>query len=175
MFIKHSYIFITRYCRMKKILIPALLLLLVNITVFSQIKRPVKWKVSLTPNAVAGKEATLKFEAMIDEGWHLYATDFNPDLGPSLPELILADGSAHKLKGNLISVKSTHQFDKIWGGEVAFFVKKGTFTQQIILNAKVIEGTIKGQVCEENGQCTQTKAKFKIDMTKPGAYVIEIK
>ena len=160
---------------MKKILLPSLILLLINIAAFAQIKRPVKWKVSLTPNMTVGKEATLKFEATIDEGWHLYATDFNPDLGPSLPELTLADGSANTLKGKLISVKSTHQFDKVWGGEVAFFVKKGTFTQQIKIGAKVIEGTIKGQVCEDNGQCTQTKAKFKIDISNPAAYVIEIK
>lgn len=160
---------------MKRILISALLLLLINIAAFAQIKRPVKWKVILTPNAIAGKEATLKFEATIDEGWHLYATDFDPDLGPSLPELSLAEGSPSKLKGKLISVKSTHQFDKTWGGEVAFFVKKGTFTQQILINSKMIEGTIKGQVCEDNGQCTQTKAKFKINITNPTAYVIEVK
>jgi hypothetical protein len=158
---------------MKKIFASILLVFLIGFTV-AEIKKPVKWKVSLSPNAQVGKTATLKFEATIDDGWHLYASDFDPDLGPTVTEVVLADGSKHSLKGKLISEKSTHQFDKTWGGEVSFFSKKGVFTQQIDIKSKVIEGSIKGQACIES-QCVQTKGKFKIDISNPKAYVIEIK
>ena len=159
---------------MKKIFIPLFIIFLASVFSIAEIKKPVKWKVTLSPNAKVGGTATLKFEATIDEGWHLYASDFDPDLGPTVTEVVLADESTNKLKGKLISEKSTHQFDKTWGGEVAFFSKKGVFTQQIGINSKLIEGTIKGQACIES-QCVQTKAKFKIDISKPTAYVIEIK
>jgi hypothetical protein len=134
---------------------------------FAQVKDHAKWKVTISPNAEVGKEATLTFEATIEDGWHLYATDFNPDLGPQIAELELNDGSKHKLVGKLISVNPTHKHDEIWDGQVSFFEGKGVFTQKIIPASNTIEGKIKGQVCMDMGQCAQTSSKFKIEVSIP--------
>ena len=68
----------------------------------AQIIKPPKWTVSIeSENLKVGEEAKLVFKAEIPAGWYIYATDFDPDLGPIIASLALEKSSAFELKGGL--------------------------------------------------------------------------
>ena len=98
----------------------------------AQILTPTKLTASLSqPTAAVGTELDLIVQAQIQPGWHLYATDFDPDLGPAVFTLIFPKSSAYVLVGAPKSVKSKHAHDDTFDGEVAFFEKTGQIRQRI--------------------------------------------
>ena len=83
------------------------------------------------PAAKVGQEVELLVNARIDDKWHLYATDFSEDVGPVVFTLKFAPSPAYALVGKLRSVKSHHQMDEVFKGEVAFWEKTGQIRQRI--------------------------------------------
>ncbi|AWM33361.1 protein-disulfide reductase DsbD family protein [Hymenobacter nivis] len=83
------------------------------------------------PTAKVGQEVELLVNARIDEKWHLYATDFSEDVGPVVFTLKFAPSAAYALVGKPQSVKSHHQMDEVFKGEVAFWEKTGQIRQRI--------------------------------------------
>ncbi len=83
------------------------------------------------PAAKVGQEVELIVNARIDDKWHLYATDFSEDVGPVVFTLKFAPSPAYALVGKPQSVKSHHQMDEVFKGEVAFWEKTGQIRQRI--------------------------------------------
>ncbi|MFD1469257.1 cytochrome c biogenesis protein CcdA [Hymenobacter caeli] len=83
------------------------------------------------PTAKVGQEVELLVNARIDDKWHLYATDFSEDVGPVVFTLKFAPSPAYALVGKPQSVKSHHQQDEVFKGEVAFWEKTGQIRQRI--------------------------------------------
>ncbi|MGI4884319.1 MAG: cytochrome c biogenesis protein CcdA [Janthinobacterium lividum] len=83
------------------------------------------------PTAKVGQEVELLVNARIDDKWHLYATDFSEDVGPVVFTLKFAPSAAYALVGKPQSVKSHHQMDEVFKGEVAFWEKTGQVRQRI--------------------------------------------
>ncbi|WP_317129377.1 protein-disulfide reductase DsbD family protein [Hymenobacter nivis] len=83
------------------------------------------------PAAKVGQEVELLVNARIDEKWHLYATDFSEDVGPVVFTLKFAPSAGYALVGKPQSVKSHHQQDEVFKGEVAFWEKTGQIRQRI--------------------------------------------
>ena len=83
------------------------------------------------PTAKVGEELELLINARIDEKWHLYASDFSDEVGPVVFTLKFKPSPAYALVGKLQSVKSHHEQDEVFKGEVAFWEKTGQLRQRI--------------------------------------------
>ena len=100
--------------------------------VAAQIFVPVHLSTALSqPTAKVGQEVELLVNARIDDKWHLYATDFSEDVGPVVFTLKFAPSAAYALVGKPQSMKSHHQTDEVFKGEVAFWEKTGQIRQRI--------------------------------------------
>ena len=98
----------------------------------AQILTPTHLSTALSqPTAKPGDELTLLLNARIDPTWHLYATDFSEDVGPVVFTLKFAPSPAYALVGKPESVKSHHEQDEVFKGEVAFWEKSGQIRQRI--------------------------------------------
>ncbi|WP_375418716.1 cytochrome c biogenesis protein CcdA [uncultured Hymenobacter sp.] len=109
------------------------------------------------PTAKVGEEVELIINARIDEKWHLYATDFSEDVGPVVFTLTLAPSPAYQVVGEPKSIKSHHEQDPVFKGEVAFFEKTGQIRQRVKLlqvGPLTIKATADYQSCTSvDGRC----------------------
>ena len=85
------------------------------------------------PAAKVGDEVELIINARIDDKWHLYASDFSDEVGPVVFTLQFKPSPAYALVGKLQSIKSHHEQDEVFKGEVAFWEKTGQMRQRIKL------------------------------------------
>ena len=100
----------------------------------AQVLTPTHLSTALSrPTAKVGEEVELVINARIDDKWHLYASDFSDEVGPVVFTLVLKPNPAYALVGKLQSVKSHHEQDEVFKGEVAFWEKTGQLRQRIKL------------------------------------------
>src|SRR6476469_3561351 len=98
----------------------------------AQILTPTHLSAALSqPSAKVGEEVELIINARIDDKWHLYASDFSDEVGPVVFTLTFKPSPAYALVGKLQSVKSHHEQDEVFKGEVAFWEKTGQLRQRI--------------------------------------------
>ncbi len=108
------------------------------------------------PSGKVGQEMDLVVNARIDDKWHLYATDFSEDVGPVVFTLKFAPSSAYALVGKPRSVKSHHQQDEVFKGEVAFWEKSGQIRQRIKL---LRPGTFAIKAAADYQSCTDVDGR----------------
>ena len=100
--------------------------------VAAQILTPTHLSTALSrPTAKVGDEVELIINARIDDKWHLYASDFSDEVGPVVFSLKFKPSPAYALVGKLQSIKSHHEQDEVFKGEVAFWEKTGQLRQRI--------------------------------------------
>ncbi len=100
--------------------------------VAAQILTPTHLSTALSrPTAKVGEEVELVVNARIDDKWHLYASDFSDEVGPVVFTLVFKPSPAYALVGKLQAVKSHHEQDEVFKGEVAFWEKTGQMRQRI--------------------------------------------
>ena len=98
----------------------------------AQILTPTHLRTALSkPTARVGEELELLINARIDDKWHLYASDFSDEVGPVVFTLKFKPSPAYTLVGKLQSIKSHHEQDDVFKGEVAFWEKTGQLRQRI--------------------------------------------
>ncbi|MDQ2795148.1 MAG: thioredoxin family protein [Bacteroidota bacterium] len=114
-------------------ILPVLLLWLgLVMSATAQIITPTHLSTALSkPTAKVGDEVELIINARIDDKWHLYAADFSDEVGPVVFTLKFKPSPAYALVGKLQSIKSHHEQDDIFKGEVAFWEKTGQMRQRI--------------------------------------------
>lgn len=132
----------------------------------AQIIKPPKWTVSIESEKLkVGEEAKLVFKAEIPAGWYIYATDFDPDLGPIVASLALEKSSAFELKGDFTAIDSKKKYEDIWEGEVNYFIKEGRFEQVFIPTTRNgnLTGSVEYQMCSDlTGQCINYEEDFEL-------------
>ncbi|WP_038032421.1 protein-disulfide reductase DsbD family protein [Thermonema rossianum] len=114
-----------------------------------------------------GDTIELVFKAKIDNDWYLYASDFDPELGPMVTEIEIAQIQGAKAAGPLLSVNSIKKYDEIFEGQVAIFKKEGTFIQKFVVTAPEvnIKGSINFQVCSNvTGMCVPGSYDFSVSV-----------
>lgn len=132
----------------------------------AQILKPAKWQVSWSKEVLnEGEVIDMVFRATIDEGWYLYSTDFDPNLGPMVTEFKFEDHKGFKIVGAIVPVKPKKKYDETWQGEYTYFIKKAEFRQKI----QVLEGgteafaTVSYQVCTDvDGKCIPFEETFTL-------------
>jgi thiol:disulfide interchange protein len=98
----------------------------------AQVLTPTHLSTALSqPKAAVGTEIDLIVNARIQEKWHLYASDFSEDVGPTVFTLKFQPSPAYELVGKLESVKSYHTQDPIFKGEVSYWENTGQMRQRI--------------------------------------------
>ena len=145
----------TPYPKICSLLLP--LLLFFSLGAQGQLVKPPTWSVSLGPEPLqVGEKATLVMEAQIPMGWYVYSNDFDKNLGPLLTQFVPSNSSNYTLSGKLLPINPKKKFDEVWKGDVTYFMGKGRFEQEIVLNTTsgAIEGSLEYQMCSDlTGQC----------------------
>lgn len=139
-------------------------LLLAFSTSQAQILQPAKWQYELsTTSYKPGDEVELIFKATIDKNWHLYSSDFDPELGPMVTTFTFEPNESYELVGGLRAINPKKGYDEIFEGDYTYFEGTGEFRQTIkILKAPLhFEGTYEYQVCSDvDGRCIPFDADF---------------
>jgi thiol:disulfide interchange protein len=150
-------------------------LLLLGFSTFAQIQKPAIWNFDYQPkNSKVGDIIELKFTAKIDDGWYLYSSDFDPELGPIVTSMSFVKSPNYSLVDGIKPIHPKKKFDEIWQGDITYFTKKAQFIQKVKVlkeNFK-IDGTIEGQTCtEKDGQCIPLKEKFLFEISAKPAEI----
>ncbi|OWP62857.1 disulfide bond formation protein DsbD [Hymenobacter amundsenii] len=138
--------------------LPLLLVLLFPLGSRAQVLRPTKLTTALSqPAARVGEELELLVNARIDDKWHLYATNFDPDLGPTVFSFTFAKSPAYELVGKPKSVGEQQHYDDVFKGNVTYFEKTGQIRQRIRVlqpGRLVIKAEAEYQSCTDvDGRC----------------------
>ena len=133
-------------------------LLLIGFSSYSQQKSVAKWVISTT-------DSTIVFNVDIDEGWQLYSSDFDPNLGPVVTTFEFNGGIP--IEGEVKAIDPTRKYDDLWGGEYSYFKGDAQFVQKVDPKKVTKEGLygvdVNFQVCNENdGHCVLYNEKYEI-------------
>ncbi len=132
----------------------SLLLLFITSSFLIAQESPVHFKMST--KKISDCEYDLKFDASIDDTWHVYSLTPVKD-GPNPTVFMFTKSADYELVGKPTESKPVKEFDKVFEMNVQYFVKTATFTQRIKLKSdKKI--TIKGKY--EYQACTEEKCIF---------------
>ena len=121
---------------------------------------PVSMEESFT---VKGSEGTIRFEASIDDGFHLYSTDI-PKGGPMSTNIKFHLLEGAELVGTIIPGEGAKQeYDEMFAMDVSYFEGNAVFTQKLKMlgGAYRIKGTVSYQSCG-SGQCYLGRHEFEI-------------
>jgi thiol:disulfide interchange protein DsbD len=123
----------------------------------AQVLTPTHLSTALSqPKAAVGTEIELIINAKIDAKWHLYATDFSDEVGPTVFTLKFQPSPAYELVGKPVSVKSHHAEDPVFKGEVAYWENTGQIRQRI----KVLQpGALSIKAEADYQSCTDVDGK----------------
>ncbi len=132
---------------MKKLIV--LLTLLLSVTAFSQIHKPVKWATSVV--LVSDTKYDLVMQATIGDGWHLYSQNV-PENGPIPTAFTFKNNADFELIGK-VSEETGHTVnDPIFNMKIKFFENKAVFKQRInVISKKVVKvsGEVEFMVCND--------------------------
>ncbi|TGD79069.1 protein-disulfide reductase DsbD family protein [Hymenobacter wooponensis] len=136
-----------------------LLLVLVNtLSSLAQVITPTKLSTAVSKTTLkVGEETELIVNARIQDTWHLYATDFDPDLGPTVFSFAFAKSPTYELVGLPKSVGAQKHYDEVFKGNVTYFEKTGVIRQRIRVlqpGALTIKTDVEYQSCTDvDGRC----------------------
>ncbi len=126
--------------------------LVVNLSGFAQILKPVTWSFSTEP--INEKEAYVIFTASIDEGWHVYS-QFIEEGGPIPTSFTFNKSADFKPEGKTLETpKAISAFDNNFGMKISWHEHQAVFKQRISLNKPEVKvtGTLAYMVCNDK-QC----------------------
>lgn len=102
---------------------------------------------------VNGADGTLKFEAYIESGYHMYSTDI-PAGGPTPASISFQIVEGAEIVGALVPGDgAVKKFDPMFEMEVSYFDDEAVFTQKVkLLGGKYrLKGTMRFQSCSDSG------------------------
>lgn len=116
---------------------------------FSQ-ERPAHFNIS--SKKMSDNEYKIIVNVKIDDPWHIYSINQNPDDGPMPTAIHFDKSNDYERTGKLNQSKGIKEMDKVFGVEVEYFTKSAQFWQNIKIkkNGKIkISGTYEYQACTE--------------------------
>lgn len=125
---------------------------------WAQVLTPTRLTAAVSrPTARVGQELELIVNARIDDKWHLYASDFDPDLGPTVFAFTFPPSAAFELIGKPKSVGAQPHYDQVFKGNVTYFEKTGQIRQRIRVlqpGPLTIKAAVEFQSCTDvDGRC----------------------
>ena len=128
----------------------------------AQVLEPAKFSYVLETDTSAPNRPTLVFQVAIDEGWYMYSSDFDEDLGPIVTTFDFTPHGSYERIGEVRPVGAKRKFDDLWGGEYTYFSGQAIYRQQIKVLERpvVLEGICEYQVCTDAGKCILFEESF---------------
>ena len=116
--------------------------LALTVTSFAQILEPAKWSWEASKKSVkVGDEMELIFKVEIEDNWHTYANDFDPECGPLLTKIEFKPDASFKLIGPLKAVNAKEHHEEVFDCNTKVFEGRGEFRQKI----KILSKDLKNQ------------------------------
>lgn len=130
-----------------------------------QVEDPVSWSVSA--KELENNKYEVVFDARIDMGWHLYATDV-PAGGPIPTTFLFNEKESYSLIGDIKSTqKPKVEYDEVFQLDIGYFEAHAKFIQVIELadniDGTAIGGEIEYQVCYED-KCVFFTKDFDVNI-----------
>jgi Disulphide bond corrector protein DsbC len=126
----------------------------------------VDWQWSATAvTGAGGKTYELRFSGRIADGYVVYASDFNVDIGPRPTRLRLDDAAHVTPQGTLLSTGAHSKKDPAFKGEYRYFDGTAALSQQVVVKDGTahVTGALVGQTCREaDGTCQLFNQRFDI-------------
>ncbi|MCZ4695777.1 disulfide bond formation protein DsbD [Ancylomarina euxinus] len=142
---------------------------MITLSAFSQIVQPAKWKIEFSKKDVkVGETLEVLIKGDLEDTWHVYSNDFDPDLGPIVASFNFAKNDSYELVGKVMPINAHKHYDEVWEGEVSYFEKKAEFRQTIkALKANVkVSGSFEYQACTDvSGRCVTGEEDFDLALT----------
>ncbi|QJX45926.1 thioredoxin fold domain-containing protein [Hymenobacter taeanensis] len=134
------------------------LVLLSAYSTLAQVTTPTKLSTTVSKTDLkVGDEVELIVNARIQDTWHLYATNFDPDLGPTVFTFSFTKSPAYELVGTPKSVGAQKHYDDVFKGDVTYFEKTGVIKQRIRVlqpGSLTIKAEAEYQSCTDvDGRC----------------------
>jgi thiol:disulfide interchange protein DsbD len=141
---------------------------MITLSAFSQIVQPAKWKVEFSKKDVkVGETLEVLIKGDLEDTWHVYSNDFDPDLGPIVATFNFTKNDSYELVGKVTPINAHKHYDEVWEGEVSYFEKKAEFRQTIkALKANVkVSGSFEYQACTDvSGRCVMGEEDFNLSL-----------
>ncbi|MFP4557054.1 MAG: protein-disulfide reductase DsbD family protein [Bacteroidales bacterium] len=164
---------------MKRVLLTFAALLFLSTWNFTlgQVEDPVKWNVST--KKLEDNKYQVIFDARIDMGWHLYATDVPPG-GPIPTTFLFNERDDYSLIGDINPMqKPKLEYDDVFKMDIGYFEAQAQFSQVVELadgtDGATIDGEMEYQVCFED-KCIFFAKDFDVaigDITETATKEIE--
>ncbi len=139
--------------------------LALTVTSFAQILEPARWSWEASKKSVkVGDEIELIFKIEIEDNWHTYANDFDPECGPLLTKIDFKSDASFKLVGPLKAVNAKVHHEDVFGCDTKVFEVRGEFRQKIKVLSKNLKlsGDYNGQSCTDAGKCVPFDGEFNV-------------
>lgn len=129
---------------------------------------PVTWSFSASAQADGTAEVVLK--ATMEEGWHIYATVLESDLGP-LPTVVrLEPATTYEVQGALLEPDPVQVFDPNFEMQVHYHSGTVNFVQRLkaIGDGPVkVSGEVEYMACNDQTCLPPKSVPFSLDLSKP--------
>jgi thiol:disulfide interchange protein len=149
---------------MKRIIVLSFCLLSVMVHA-QQNADPIKWSFALSSKEIhIGDTVEIVASATIIPDWYLYSNDFDKNLGPTLTQFEFDEQIGYRLLGTPKAINPKKKYDKVWEGNVTYFVGHAEFKQKIIITAAQpkISFTVNYQTCSDAaGRCIPGDVDFE--------------
>lgn len=129
-----------------------LFFLIISTSLSAQIIEPVKW--NITEHKTSDTTLEIRYNATIDEGWHLYS-NILPDGGPLATEVTYSTLEGAELVGDLVSDREAiEEYSNVFSMVLNNFIEEVAFVQKIKLLSPQykIVGDVRYMACD-NGTC----------------------
>ncbi|MCX6214007.1 cytochrome c biogenesis protein CcdA [Spirosoma sp.] len=149
--------------------------LLVSLTALAQIRKdPTSWsaKVDKQP-AQVGDVVSIRIQVSIDQNWHVYSNDLDPNIGPLPTTFKFPSSDAYTLVGKVTPVGVQEVYEEVWGAKVRQFENKAVFIQKVKLlkPTATFSGTAEYMSCSsKDGTCLPpAEADFSVAINASSA------
>jgi len=142
----------------------SLFIFISSLNVFSQMEDPITWSTSV--EKLSDSTFVLVSEAIIEEGWHLYAQEVPQD-GP-IPTSFSFDSSqgSFLLEGKTQEENGIVVDDAVFQMKIKFFEKKTVFKQKIkvLKDIETVNAVVEFMVCDDTKCLSPTEVDLVFDL-----------
>lgn len=126
---------------------------------------PVTWEFTAVPLADGVYE--VRSTATTEDGWHIYATSLENDLGPIPTSIRFTPSKAYTLIGELVEPVPVEEFDPNFEMQVRYHSGETVFAQRVKPTADgsfVVEGEVEYMVCNDKTCLPPVGVPFRIEV-----------
>lgn len=128
----------------------------------AQAQEKIQWDFAFVPYP-----ASIEIRATIENGWHLYALDLDPSIGPVPTQITLEKNNAVKILNNFeANTKAKQSYDPNFGAEVSYFENTFQASNRILVKKPTtIKGELTYMLCDDKRCLPPKSVPFEIKVT----------